>query len=156
MLSDGNSTYHGVQLTLNKKLTRGLTVLAYYTWSKMLDNGSGDGAAPANPFNLRAEKGRANEDIPQHFVASFIWEMGSPRNQNRSVREIAGGWKINGIVALQSAPPFGVTAGRDHSGSAVNRDRADVAGDWRLPGERSKNAIIQQYFNTAAFVANAP
>src|SRR5207253_206299 len=59
-ISVGNSTYHSMQLTLNKRLTRGLSVLANYTWSKMLDNGSGDGDAPANPFNFSNEKGPSN------------------------------------------------------------------------------------------------
>jgi hypothetical protein len=156
MLSVGNSTYHSLQLTLNKKLTRGLTILANYTWSKMLDSGSGDGAAPANPFNFRAEKGPAEQDIPQHFVASFIWQMPALAHSNRLLREVAGGWEINGIGSLQSNTPFSITSGKDNSASAVNRDRANVAGDWRIRGDRSKNDIIQQYFNTAAFAQNPP
>jgi hypothetical protein len=155
MLSAGNSTYHSLQITVNKKLTRGLTVLANYTWSKFLDNGSGDGAAPANPYNLRVEKGLSDQDIPQHFVASFIWQAPSLKNRSRLVRETIGGWEINGIATLQSGAPFTITAGKDNSGAAVNHDRANLVGDWRISGDRSKAAIIQEYFNIAAFAPNA-
>jgi hypothetical protein len=141
---------------VNKRLTRGLTVLANYTWSKFLDTGSGDGDQPANPLNFSNEKGLANQDIPHRFVGSFIWQMPNLTKSNRLVRQVLGGWEINGIATLQSQTPFSITSGKDNSGSAVNQDRADVTGDWHLPGDRSKNDIILQAFNTAAFAQNRP
>jgi hypothetical protein len=50
--SQANSTYHAMQLTLNKRMSHGLTVLSSYTWSKSLDNASGAGAAA--PWDLPA------------------------------------------------------------------------------------------------------
>ncbi|MCL4401221.1 MAG: hypothetical protein M1436_00965, partial [Acidobacteria bacterium] len=41
--AQGNSTYHSMQVTLNKRMTRGLTILGNYTWSKMLDDASSAG-----------------------------------------------------------------------------------------------------------------
>jgi hypothetical protein len=153
-ISVGNSTYHSLQLTVNKRLTHGLSILANYVWSKMLDNGSADGAAPSNPYNFSNEKGPSGQDIPQHFVASFIWQIPRPAGSGRLIREALAGWEINGIASLQSAGPFSITSGKDNSGTAINNDRADVVGDWHLSGNRSKNDQILQYFNTAAFVQN--
>jgi hypothetical protein len=152
--SVANSTYHALQLTVNKRLTHGLTILANYTWSKMLDNASADGDVPANPFNFTAEKGPSNQDTPHKFVASFIWQAPALSHSNRLVKETLGGWEINGIATMQSNTPFSITSGKDNSASAVNQDRADVVGDWRIAGDRSKNDIIQQAFNVAAFAQN--
>jgi hypothetical protein len=46
-----------LQLTLNKKLTHGLTVVANYTWSKLLDKGSGDAAAPGQSLQSACGEG---------------------------------------------------------------------------------------------------
>jgi len=152
----GNSTYHSLQLTANRRMSRGLTALINYTWSKFLDTGSGDGAAPQNPFDRDAEKGPSNHDIPHRLVSSLIYNLPALKGSSRWVREALGGWEINGIITLNSATPFTVTSGRDNSGTAVNNDRPNVVGDWRLPGGRSKAEKIQQYFNIAAFAQNPP
>ncbi len=152
--SNGSSIYHAMQLTLNKRLTHGLTVLASYTWSKMIDLGSSDGSNPQNPFNIRAERGLSDLDIPHRFVGSFIYRLPQLAAAGRVLRQAIGGWEINGIVTLWSASPFNVASGRDNSGNAVNQDRPDVVGDWRITGDRSKGARILQYFNTAAFAQN--
>jgi carboxypeptidase family protein len=158
MSSTGNSNYHSLQLSANKKLTNGLTVLASYTWSKMLDdvNGLDDFAQQANPFDLRAERGLSDLDIPHRFVASFIWQLPSLKDRNGWVRNIAGDWEINGIATLQSQAPFSVTTSTDNSGSGLFLDRADLVGDAHISGDRSKQEIIQEAFNTAAFAPNAP
>ncbi len=153
--STANSTYHALQITANKRLTHGLTVLANYTWSKMIDNGSGDAATSQNPFNYSAEKGPSADDIPHRIVASFIYQTPSLAKRGWLMREIAGGWEINGIAMLQSSGPFSITSGKDNSGTAINSDRPDVVGDWSIPDGRSKNDMIMQYFNTAAFRQNA-
>jgi len=152
----GNSTYHSLQLTANRRMSRGLTVLANYTWSKFLDTGSGDGAVPQNPYDRNAEKAPSNQDIPHRLVTSFIYELPSLKGSSPIVRQIAGGWELNGIATANSATPFTVTSGRDNSGTAVNNDRPNVVGDWHLPSGRSKAEKIQQYFNIAAFAQNPP
>ena len=153
--STGNSTYNALQLTANKRLSKGLTVLANYTFSKFLDNGSGDGASAQNPDNFRAEKGPSAQDVPNRFVTSFIYQAPQLARVNRVIRQAAGGWEVNGIVTLQSGSPFSITSGRDNSATAINADRPNVVGDWRLPDGRSKNDMINQYFNVSAFAQNA-
>jgi len=152
--SNGSSIYHALQLTINKRLTHGLTVLANYTWSKLIDLGSGDGSLPQNTFDIRADRGPSDNDVPHRFVGSFIYQLPALRNRTRLVREVLGGWEINGIATLWSSTPLSVTSGADNSGTAVNQDRPNVVGDWHISGDRSKNARILQYFNTAAFVQN--
>ena len=156
ILSVGNSNYNALQLSANKRFHHGFTVLANYTWSKSIDDGSADGSAPANPFNIRAERGLSDFDIPQRFVASFIWDLPGVKTHGGLIREIASGWEVNGIFTAQSGAPFTVTSGVDNSQSGVNSDRANLVGDPSLSGGRSENQILHQYFSTAAFVVNTP
>jgi hypothetical protein len=156
MTSVGHSSYNALQITANKRLNHGLTVLANYTWSKSIDNGSGDGSQASNPFNIANDRGVSDFNIPHRFVASFIWQLPDLKNQPRLVREIAGGWEVNGIATLQSGAPINIVSGVDNSQSGVGQDRANVVGDWRISGDRSKSQTIAKFFNTAAFAANTP
>ncbi|MBI4874342.1 MAG: TonB-dependent receptor [Acidobacteria bacterium] len=153
-IAAGNSVYHGLQLSLNKRLSKGLTILANYTFSKLIDDSSGDGAAPANPFNRRHQRGVGDFDLPHRFVGSFIWQIPGPKGGAAVLRQILGGWEMNGLATLESGRAFTVSSGRDNSGSGINSDRADVTGDPKLPANRSHAELIDRYFNTAAFVQN--
>jgi outer membrane receptor protein involved in Fe transport len=150
----GNSTYHSLQLSVNKRFTNSFTLLASHTWSKLLDNASADGGQPANPYDLRAEKGLSGLDVAHRFVASFVYELPKFNGAPGLVRHTLGGWQMNGIVALQSGIPFSVVSGRDNSQSGVNQDRANLVGEPKLDAGRSHQELIDRYFNTAAFAQN--
>ncbi len=156
MSSQGNSTYHALQTTLNKRLSRGFTVLANYTFGKLLDDASSDGDAPANPWNIAAEKGHSDLDITHRFVASYIWELPGVRGGHRLVRHVLGGWELSGVLVLESGRWLTVVSGQDRSGSGVNEDRADVVGEWRLAKGRGRDEKIARWFNADAFTVNAP
>jgi outer membrane receptor protein involved in Fe transport len=153
--SNGNSFYHSMQLTANKRFSHGLSVLASYTWSKMIDDASADGNASPNPFDRRFNRGISNLDIPHRFVASFVYELPRLSQQNAFVRQVLGGWDTNGIVTLQSGSPFTIVSGRDNSFSGVNADRADLIGDPHLPSDRPRAEIVDRYFNIDAFTFNS-
>ncbi len=150
----GNSVYHAMQLTLNKRMANNLTVLANYTWAKLIDDASSDGARPANPFNIAAERGLSDFHLPHRFVVSYIWNLPRLTSQPAVIRHVLGGWSNNGIITVEAGRYLTVTSGRDNSRSGVNRDRANVVGDWEITGDRSKDAKLDEWFNTAAFEVN--
>jgi hypothetical protein len=156
MSSVANSNYNALQLTANKRFHHGLTVLANYTRSKSIDDGSGDGSQAANPFNIRADRAVSDFNFPNRFVSSAIWQLPGAGMRNAVVRSIAGGWEVNGIFTVQSGAPFSVTSGVDNSQSAINLDRANLVGNAVLSGDRPKSQVIHEYFNTAAFTVNTP
>lgn len=154
MSSRGNSTYHSLQTSVNKRLTGGFTVLASYTWSKLIDDASSDGSSPANPFNIRAEKGPSDFDLTHRVVASYIWELPRLTGATPLLRHLLGGWETNGILVLQSGRWFSVVSGRDNSASGVNGDRADLIGDPHLDTGRPRAQLVSEYFRKAAFAQN--
>jgi hypothetical protein len=154
--SRGNSIYHSMQLTLNKRFTGGFTILSNYTWSKLIDDASSDGDSPANPFDFRTERGPSDFDRTHRFVTSFIWDLPRLAATPALVRHVLGGWQTNGIVTLESGNWMTIASGRDNSQSGVNADRADLVGDPFLDTGRPRGDLIARYFNTAAFTVNAP
>jgi outer membrane receptor protein involved in Fe transport len=154
--SDARSEYHALQLSLNRRFSRGFSILSNYTWSKLRDNASADGDGPANPFDLNTNWGLSDLHIEHRFVTSFIWHLPELAGRSGWMRHALGGWRTNAIVTLESGSPFSVVSGRDNSQSGVNRDRADLAGDPQLDTGRPRGELITRYFNTDAFRVNAP
>jgi hypothetical protein len=157
--AEGNMTYHSMQLNANRRLAGGVTVLASYTWSKNIDNASGNGAGDQSPrdgASFSAEKGISVNNVPQRFVGSFIWELPSMKGASRLARMALGGWEVNGIVTLESGLYFNVISGRDNSGNGINLDRPDLIGNPYLPTDRPHAQLIARYFDPGAFRQNGP
>jgi outer membrane receptor protein involved in Fe transport len=154
--SDARSQYHALQLSLNKRFSRGFSILSNYTWSKLLDNASSDGDGPSNPFDLDANWGLSDFDLEHRFVTSFIWQLPDLAERHAWMRHVLGGWQTNGIITLESGSPFSIASGRDNSQSGVNRDRADLVGDPDLDTGRPRGELVARYLNTDAFRVNAP
>jgi hypothetical protein len=149
--SGGFSTYHSMQLSLNKRFSRGYTLLANYTWSKSIDNVSTDTAgAVQDSLNLRPEKARSDFDVRQRFVASFLWEIPSPKAG--IARWVLGGWQINGILTVSSGTAYNVVSGTDRALVGGGGQRPNLVGNPLLDSGRSRGDKIARYFNGSAFV----
>src|SRR5205085_4083427 len=70
-----SSTYHGLTLALNKRLSNEFELLASYTLSKTLDDASDFDEQPANPYDLRAERALSRQDERQRFVLSALFDL---------------------------------------------------------------------------------
>lgn len=166
------SSYHSMQVRLEKRFSAGLTFLGSYTWGKALTlspdhlSTSGVGAGvdvgtfrePQNPGNLRAERGLAEFDVKQRGVISYVWEIpfGKTRKFGKDadtiVNALLGGWNVTGIHTFQSG--LGLTAVQTGGGvldlGGERRGRPNLIGDPEGP------KTIDSWFNTAAFSAIDP
>jgi outer membrane receptor protein involved in Fe transport len=151
-----NSTFHSLQLTGERRFSKGFSLLANYMWSKSIDDGSankGNGVTHANPYNNGYDKGPSDFDHTHVFTASGLWEL-PVRFPNKFVNTVIGGWNLTGIATVQSGNTFTVGSGVDNSRSGIGSDRADIVGNPYFSGDRSRNDIIAQYLNKAAFAPN--
>jgi len=149
--ANGFSTYHSMQLSLNKRFAQGYTVLANYTWAKSIDNDSLDTAgAIQNSLDLRPEKSLSDFDVRHRFVASFLWEI--PSLKRGWARWALGGWQLNGILTLSKGQPFNVVSGQDRALNGGGSQRPNLVGNPYLDTGRSTNQLIAEYFNPAAYV----
>jgi hypothetical protein len=151
-----SGNYHSAQLSLTKRTSRGLSVIANYVFSKAIDNGT-DGTfgnltgESADPFNFRNNRGRADFDARHRLNVAIVYDVPRLVSGGRVASAVFGGWQVNTIVRLQSGNPFTVLSGADNSLSGINKDRADRAGDPARPAGADP---VVQWFNKAAFVLN--
>jgi outer membrane receptor protein involved in Fe transport len=148
----GNSTYHSLQLSANRRMAKGLFFMANYTFSKALDLQSVDRNAGVvqDSRNFRNDKGLADFHRTHIFVTSFLAEMPSLARQG-ILKVLTSGWQTNGIFNYVSGQPLSVVPGTDRALAGGGTQRADVTGDWRLTSDRSWDQKRAQYFNTASF-----
>ncbi|MCP5116572.1 MAG: hypothetical protein GY953_37565, partial [bacterium] len=123
----GYSSYHAFQFTVNKRFSKGYTILAHYTYGKSIDVADVEGTEPQDHRNLDAEKALAQYDVPHRFVTSFLWELPSPITSGVA-RHILHGWQANGILTLQSGRPVNIRSGRDIAGTGAGTQRPNLVG----------------------------
>ena len=136
--ASGNAWYNGLQLTLEKRLSHGFTILANYTYSKSLDNmpvGS-DVTSPmlsaqiTLPYNIpnfkTLDQGPSDFDYRQNLVVSYVWQLPELRHQSSFLRQLAGGWVFSGITTAQTGPALTVFAGSDQSLTGIGKDGVNL------------------------------
>jgi hypothetical protein len=154
--SDNNSHYESLRLNIEKRFSRGLSIVANYTRSRMTDDLSPAGAnGRTDPFNRSFDYGISSDDVPNVFNLSWLWQIPSVPVHGFAAKMI-NGWELTGIVNWRSGFPYSIFSNVDDSLSGVGSDRADYTGGHAsLDPNRSHGQLIQQYFNVSAFVPNA-
>lgn len=141
--SIGRGYYDALQVTLDKKASKGLSYLLAYTWSKTISVGAdewfGVNTVVENPYNLNNEKGLAAFDVPQILTASVVYQLpfgsgGRWQSGNKAVDDVVGGWQLNGITTLTSGQLFNVTAANNipNVGTTGISERAFLCGNPNL------------------------
>lgn len=108
----GTSSYNSLQVDLKKHFSRGLTFEAAYTWSHALDISSNFedrtlNPQANNPFDLKRFRGDSQYDARERFVFNYQYDIPSlPQGPTLLTRDILGGWRLGGIVTLQTGFPI--------------------------------------------------
>ncbi len=159
----GNSSYHGGEVTVEKRFSRGLSFRTAYTFSKSIDESQehlasgGTGSFTQNNRDLHERRGPSDYDVRHRFVASYIYELpfGKGRRflNNGAISEILGGWRISGLSNIRTGRPFTARAGNNDSilggpRSAGISAWADCLRDASLSGS---SRTIDRWFDTTAF-----
>lgn len=101
-----NSNYNSLQVSLNRRVSRGLTLGAAYTWSKTLTNNPSDRSdAPYNTYNFAQDYGPASFARNQVFIANYVYSLPFYRSQQGLAGHVLGGWEVSGITTFESGFP---------------------------------------------------
>lgn len=168
----GVSNYNGLNLGVKKQYSRGLSLQANYTWSKMLDNvdsrnelanfptenGAVTTGAFANLYNQKANYGLSGSDVRHRFIFSATYELPFGRGKlfhsdSKILDHVFGGWTVGVINELHTGTPLEAVELTNLTNSFSENNRPNVVGDPnKVPGGQS----IHEWFNTAAFASSAP
>jgi hypothetical protein len=160
----GLSNYNSLQITATRHFTRGLAILAAYTFSKAISNvlNPVDGGISAQDvYNRSIERSVTEFNIPQNFKLTWIAEIPVGKGRRFSLgavgNAILGGWNLTGIHNYRSGDPLSITMGGFRSDALFN---GTIRPDW-IAGTDPKvqegrlevqNASASyQYLNPAAF-----
>ena len=114
---NGNSYYHGLALSAQKRLSHGVQFQLSYNFSHAIDQSSGvtqggeelpQGQRGIYYWDLHLKRGPAAFDIKHNFVANFSYEPTFGRGLTGAAGMLGKGWQFNGILSLISGHPLSV------------------------------------------------
>ena len=160
----GNSTYHSLNVKVEKRFSHGLNFLANYTFAKFIDDVNAAqeigqvGGGIQNLYDRRAEKALAGNDVRNRFVLSSVYELPVGKGRRWLARGfgamVLGGWNVGAIALLQAGSPYGlVTQTSNTNAFNPGSQRVNVLRDPALP---SSERSVERYFDTTAVAAPAP
>ncbi len=156
----GNTSYNALQAKIEQRFSNNLSFLVAYTRSKLIDEASSvfDATIQTGPvanfpvadsFNRKLERDVSNGDLPNVFVASFVYELPFFKNRRGLFGKLLSGWSLNGIVNAQSGVPVAVTQATNFNAFAgFGTQRPNLLRNPNLPGNQQTTA---QWFDVAAF-----
>jgi hypothetical protein len=71
--SHGTSNYNGLDVTLDKRLSRNLQFTVNYSWSHALGDSDQNGYVVSDPSNVRRDYGNMSTDVRNYFIARGIY-----------------------------------------------------------------------------------
>ena len=123
------SSYHGLQMMVEKKYSNNFAISGNYTFGKAIDTGSEatytglDSGSSTNLKNAAAAmKGLSLFHQQHRAVFNYSYRLpalgGTP-----ILRHIIGGWMMAGTTTFASGNPFTITSGYDVNGDGTSNDR---------------------------------
>lgn len=161
--ANGNQRYDSLQVSVRRRLGRGLEYQAAYTWSKGMSDAvgffgeGGQAAAQAaywqNVYDQKSEWGPTYFDAAHMFVYSAIYDLPLGRNKRYgggwgpALNGILGNWQVSGIMTLRGGFPLTITS-LDRSGTTSRGPRADRIADG---AGRREAGPGRTWFDASAF-----
>ena len=120
--STGNSSYHGMQLWLNRRFANRLSYQVSYTWSHTISDIplTSFTNSTTDPFDYSLDKGDADLDRRHTFVANMIYQLPTFESWGNVAKHVLGDWQINGIYSFFGATPVDILSGFNTYGTAGN------------------------------------
>ena len=126
----GKLTYDSLQFVANKRMARGVTINASYTWVPRWNEVGGYVDAVSGLLN----EGPYFSHRPHRITGSGVWELPWFRNERSIAGYLLGGWSVAPMLVYQSGRPWDMP---DNVDLAPGVDRDDIG----LPGKKEGQFI---------------
>ncbi|HYR42365.1 MAG TPA: hypothetical protein VER98_05050 [Terriglobia bacterium] len=160
--NDGNNHFNALQLSLNRRFTKGLLFQMNYMWSHGItdaSNGAGESVAIQNMACRACDRSSSSIDVRHNMSANFIYELpfgpGKAFLANGPVSKVLGGWSLSGLVTARTGLPVNITMSRK-AGDLLDGNSSNQRPNL-VPGVSiyAANQTISNWFNPAAFALPA-
>jgi hypothetical protein len=152
--NDGQSNYNAMQLSLQQRLTRGLTFNFNYTFSKALGTINGFRSA------YRGEKSLSTTDMPHVMNAFYSYQLPFGKGmmfnpENSVVNAIVSGWQLSGITRFASGTPLGpftATCNVPQAGTCWASYNPNFTGSARINGSWGNGNVLGPVAGATPFI----
>jgi hypothetical protein len=145
----GTASYEGLYFSAQKRLSRGLTAQANYTWSHCISdvynqNPTATGVAP--PTNRRQFRSNCvGIDLRQQFGLNLV--ATTPKFSNRWLRILGSDWQVAPILQIKSSTYFSVFSGTDRALTTVAFQTPNLVSANPYPANQS----VDNWVSRSAF-----
>jgi hypothetical protein len=167
-VSDGRSDYNSLDLKVQKRFSRGMTILGAYTWSSNWDNQWGASSTlnpgnngPQDIYNLAPEYSRSINNLPNRFTVAGTYELPFGRGKqfmsgaSKWLDLAVGGWRFNDVMIMQSGGPMAITQSNSNSSLGNGAMRPTIVPGANPCKSSRPEDRLTSYFNAAAFTQTA-
>ena len=160
--SSGNSILHALTVRATQRFRRGLSMSAYYQFSKSIDDSSTFGGAgntvAQNWQDLAAERGLSSFDRRHSFdinwvLTSQVGTAGSRFAADSWTARLLKDWQLSGSLTAQTGTPL---TARVLGNSAIALAQTGGVGSSRAEATGLNPSSARDFFNLAAFTVPAP
>jgi hypothetical protein len=118
--SNGNSSYHAMQVWLNRRFSKKLAFQVSYTWSHSISDVALTSFTntTSDPFNFNSDRGDADLDRRHTFVSNVVYVLPSFREWGKAAEFALGDWQLNAIGSYFGATPIELITGMNTLGTA--------------------------------------
>jgi hypothetical protein len=138
--SVASSVYHGLTVSLHRRMTHGLCFRMAYTFAHAYDDGqdalvAGRPATVQNGYSTVSERGPSSTDQRHRFVLSAIDDLRPFGRNHVLLSKLFNDWKVAGVLTIGSGRPVDVKVFGDpnQDGNSFN-DRLPGYGRNAFPG----------------------
>lgn len=119
-MSNGNSSYHAMQLWLNRRFSKQLAFQVAYTWGHAISDVALTSFtnSTSDPFNYALDKGDADLDRRHTFVSNVVYVLPSYKKWGHAADLLLSDWQLNGIASYFGATPIDIITGVNTIGTA--------------------------------------
>ncbi len=125
-----SSRYNSLQVSWNRRFSKGLSFGVAYTLSKSMDDGSNQRDIIPDTYYAHNLWGPSEFDARHVFIANFLYELPFLRSQQHWYGKIAGGWQLSGIFQAQTGTPCSVGTGNDFVGVGLDGSMCGIGQYW--------------------------
>lgn len=114
--NDANSIYHGLQVSANRRFSKGLLFGLAYTLSKSWDDGSAQRDVVPNAFDVSNLWGPSTFDRRHVLVLNAVYQLPFFKDKSKLSGKLLGGWTVSAISQFQTGNPTTIGTDADYAG----------------------------------------
>jgi len=159
-MDNSSANYHGLNVKLEQRLSKGLSFLTAYSWGHSIgnqttENGSDLWNRLQRYDNLRLERGDLEYDVRQRFVLSAVYELPVGKALSGFTKQVIAGWQVGAIYIAQGGWPFTPRVAADllNLGARATLYANNNGTNGNLSRSEQRP---ERWFNTSAFSVPAP